>query len=122
MISCVIVDDDKNIRDVFTDILELLGLKVIAKGNDGNEAVHLYSEHKPDLLFIDINMPKYDGFYAIEKIREFEPNAKIVVVTADFTQETQNKLEELGTTAVIYKPFDQLQIKRILLEEYKIKT
>ena len=122
MISCVIVDDDKNIRDVFTDILELLGLKVIAKGNDGNEAVHLYSEHKPDLLFIDINMPKYDGFYAIKKIREFEPNAKIVVVTADFTQETQNKLEELGTTAVIYKPFDQLQIKRILLEEYKIKT
>ena len=122
MISCVIVDDDKNIRDVFTDILELLGLKVIAKGNDGNEAVHLYTEHKPDLLFIDINMPKYDGFYAIEKVREFEPNAKIVVVTADFTQETQNKLEKLGTTAVIYKPFDQLQIKRILLDEYKIKT
>ena len=122
MISCVIVDDDKNIRDVFTDILELLGLKVIAKGNDGNEAVNLFIEHRPDLLFIDINMPKYDGFYAIEKIREFDPNAKIVVVTADFTQETQNKLEELRTTAVIYKPFDQLQIKRILLEEYKIKT
>jgi len=122
MISCIVIDDDKNITAVFEDILDLMGLQVVGIGYDGAEAVELYKNHRPDVMFVDINMPKYDGFYAIEKTKEIDPNAKIIVVTADFTQDTQQRLEDLCVTALIYKPFDQIQIRKVLLEEYKIKT
>ncbi|MCV0401746.1 MAG: response regulator [Nitrosopumilus sp.] len=120
MISCIIIDDDKNITGVFNDILSLIGLQVVGIGHDGSDAIELYKKHKPDVMFVDVNMPKYDGFYAVEKTREFDPDAKIIMVTADFTQETQQRLEELCVTALIYKPFDPKQIQNVLLEEYKI--
>ena len=122
MISCVVVDDDLLITRVFSDILSLMGLDVVATGHDGNDAVTLYRQYKPDILFVDMHMPKYDGLYAIKKIKEFDPDSKIVAVTGDYFYETQQKLKELCVTAIIYKPFEQSQIKRILLEEYKIKT
>lgn len=121
MISCIVIDDDKNITAVFEDILELMGLNVAGIGHDGAEAVELYKKHRPDVMFVDVNMPKYDGFYAVEKTREYDPDAKIIVVTADFTKETQQRLEDLCVTAIIYKPFNQMQIRKVLLEEYKIR-
>jgi len=120
MNSCIVVDDDKNTVHVFTDILELLGLEVRGYGYDGNSAVSLYKQHRPDIVFIDMTMPIADGFFAIEKIKEFDPNAKIVAVTADFTLETQQRLEKDNVLAIIYKPFNQDQIKQVLLEKYQI--
>ena len=65
-------------------------------------------------------MPKYDGFYAIEKINKVNPNAKIIVVTADISSETKQRLDEFNITAVIYKPFDIQTIKQVLTQECKI--
>lgn len=119
MINCIVVDDDVNTTKVFSDILELMGLHVVGKGFSGSEAVCLYKQHRPDVVFIDIMMPKTDGFYAIEKIHRINPNAKIVAVTANLTLETDEKLEELGVNAVIHKPFDIHKISQVL-EQYKI--
>lgn len=122
MINCIVIDDDYNITRVFSDILELMGLNVLACGYDGKEAAELYEKHRPDLIFTDIMMPRYDGFYGIEKIKEFDPDAKIVVITADVSSETYQKLKDLNVTAIICKPFDQSEIKKILMEKYKIST
>lgn len=122
MITCIVVDDDKHITKVFTEILELMGLQVVGQGHSGSEAVCLYKQYKPNVTFIDIMMPKTDGLYALEKIRKIDPNAKVVAVTADLTLETQQKLKELKVTAIIYKPFSQEEIKQVLLEQYKINT
>lgn len=122
MITCIVIDDDKNTTKVFSDILELMGLDIAGQGYSGDEAVSLYKSHRPDVAFIDIVMPQKNGFYAIEKIRECDPNAKIVAVTADFTLETQQRLEAMNISAIIYKPFNQNEIKRVLLEKYEIKV
>lgn len=122
MITCIVIDDDANTTKVFSDILELIGLQVVGKGYDGNDAVSLYKKHSPDVVFIDVVMPHADGFYALEKIHEFDPNAKIIAVTADFTMEIERRLKEMNVTAIIRKPFDQNEIKQVLIHKYKINT
>jgi DNA-binding NarL/FixJ family response regulator len=51
-------------------------------------------------------MPDYDGIYALEKIRQLDPSTNIIMVTADMTADTLNKLEKLNASAIVYKPFD----------------
>jgi CheY-like chemotaxis protein len=121
VVTCIIVDDDVNTTKVFSDILDLMGLHVVGTGFSGSEAVCLYKQYRPDVVFIDLMMPKTDGFYAIEKIRKIDPTAKIVAVTANLTLETSQRLEELKINAVIYKPFSIHEIKQAL-ELYKINT
>jgi CheY-like chemotaxis protein len=122
VITCIVIDDDKNITKVFSEFLELIGMDVLAQGHTGDDAVSLYIKHRPEIIFTDIMMPDTDGFYGIEKIREFDPDAKIVAVTADISSETEQRLNKMNITAVIYKPFNRDEIKRVLMEEYKIHT
>ena len=105
-ISVVIVDDDVDTVDIFEEYLELQGFNVMAKGMDGKEAVELYEKHQPDVLCSDIMMPNYDGFYAMENIRKKFPDAKIILVTADLTTDTKEKLKKSNASAVIFKPYD----------------
>ncbi|HSF27967.1 MAG TPA: response regulator [Nitrosopumilaceae archaeon] len=102
----IVVDDSIDIVELFSTCLELKGIKVLGKGYNGNDAFELFRQLRPDIVFLDIMMPKYDGFYALEKIREIDPQAKILMVTADLTSETAERLKGLSSTAVIYKPFN----------------
>ena len=121
VITCIVVDDDVNTLKVFSDILELIGLQVVGRGFSGSEAVCLYKIYAPDVIFIDLTMPKTDGLYAIKKILKFDPAAKIVAVTADLSLETYDKLAELKIKTIIYKPFSIHNIKKVL-EQYNINT
>jgi CheY-like chemotaxis protein len=121
VITCIVVDDDVNTVKVFSDILELIGLQVIGRGFSGSEAVCLYKTYVPDVIFIDLMMPKTDGLYAMEKILQINPAAKIVAVTADLSLETYQKLGELKIKTIIYKPFSIHNIKKAL-EQYNINT
>lgn len=102
----IVVDDCLDIVELFSKCLEVKGIKILGKGYDGDDAFKLFKVFRPDIVFLDIMMPKYDGFYALEKIREIDPRAKILMVTADLTSETAERLKGLTSTAVIYKPFD----------------
>ncbi len=99
----------------------MIGVRVLASGSDGKDAIRLYKKYNPDIVFTDIMMPEADGFYALEEIRKFDPHAKVVAVTADFTAESAMRLKELNISAVVYKPFDIQDIKRVLFEKYQIK-
>ncbi|MEK6865953.1 MAG: response regulator [Thermoproteota archaeon] len=112
------VDDDQSIVDVFCELLNLIGLDVLAKGTDGQDAVKLYEKYHPDLIFVDLIMPRYDGFYAIENIKDVDPNAKIVVITGDIKACEFNLLDSLKVTAVIYKPFDMHTVKQVLVDTF----
>ncbi|HSB83695.1 MAG TPA: response regulator [Nitrosarchaeum sp.] len=114
MVKCIVVDDNLDIVDVFCELLGMIGLEVIAKGTDGMQAVELYEKHHPDLIFVDLLMPRYDGFYAMENIRKTDPNAKIIVVTGDLIMNEYDLLHSHNATAVIYKPFDMGKVKQTL--------
>ena len=106
LITAVVIDDDLDTVELFAEYLELKGINVLAKGYDGKQAVDLYKKHKPDVIFLDIMMPHYDGFYAIEHIRKIDPGAKMIMVTADLTSDTAIQLEELHVETVVYKPYE----------------
>ncbi|MCV0411683.1 response regulator [Nitrosarchaeum sp.] len=101
----VIVDDNIDITGVFADIFELTGNKVVGVGHDGRDALELFLKHKPDFIFIDVMMPVMNGIDALKAIKENDPNAKVIMVTADNSTNTIKDLEKLNATAIIFKPF-----------------
>ena len=102
MARIIIVDDDHDAVYTISILLEEKGIKVIGKAYDGEEAYQQYVKLKPDVVLLDLNMPNYDGHYAIEKITQEDPNAKIIVISAHLDKHFQaNKI-----SAVFSKPYD----------------
>lgn len=104
--TAIVIDDDIDTVKIFSEFLEENKIRVLGKGYTGKDAVELYKQIKPDVVFVDVMMPDGSGFYAIRKIRELAPELKIFAVTADSRSATEEKLVHLNTTAIIYKPFD----------------
>jgi len=100
--TAIIVDDDKDFTTTYSQILENNGIKVMGSGTNGQDAVNLYKKHKPCCILLDMKMPKFDGNYAIKHIREFDEDAKIIIMTA-YT-ESEPALDDVF--AVIEKPSD----------------
>jgi two-component system chemotaxis response regulator CheY/two-component system response regulator (stage 0 sporulation protein A) len=61
-------------------------------------------------------MPNTDGLYALELIREMDPNAIVIMITTDLSQDTAKRLEDLKATAVVYKPFDINDLVKVVRE------
>jgi len=96
----LIIDDDDNLINTYSEILAKNGIKVVGTGNNGKIATYLYKQHRPCVVLLDMKMPKFDGHYAIKHIKEFDPNAKIIVMTG--YAEFEPNLE--GIEAVMEKP------------------
>ena len=118
-IRVIVVDDDVDTVEVFSEFLELKDMEVVGRAHDGKEAVEAYEKLRPDIVLMDVMMPVYDGFYAIDKIRKFDPNSKIIMVTADLSVKTKEKLKELNVSGVVFKPYD---IDRVLDVIYSIQN
>lgn len=105
-ITAIVIDDDVDTVEVLAEFLKIKGINVIGKGYDGLEAIMMYMELKPTVVFLDVMMESRDGFYTLEKIRKIHPDAIIILITADVTKSTRKRLEELDASAIIYKPYD----------------
>ena len=101
----VIVDDNEDIVSVFSDILEIGGFNVVGVGYNGKDAVSLYTKYKPDFIFLDVMMPIMNGIQALKEIKEKNPKANVIIVTADNGTDVIQELERLNATAIIIKPF-----------------
>lgn len=112
--TVIVIDDDPDTAELLAEFLEIKGIEVLGKGNNGEAAVSLYQKLKPDIVFIDVMMPNFDGFYGLEQIRKLDSKAKIIMVTADLTTDTSRLLDELKATGVIYKPYEFNQIMSII--------
>jgi two-component system chemotaxis response regulator CheY len=73
-------------------------------GNDGNEAISLYNEHKPDLITIDLTMPNKDGFEALKEIIAVDDNARILICSAIKDPAKVTQTLAAGAKGYIKKP------------------
>jgi response regulator NasT len=99
----VVAEDESLIR---MDIVETLiehGFDVVAEASDGEQAVALATEHKPDLIVMDIKMPNMDGITAAEKIAALK--IPVVLLTAFSQKELVDRANEAGAMAYVVKPF-----------------
>ncbi|CAE6504684.1 response regulator [Candidatus Nitrosotenuis uzonensis] len=105
--TAIVVDDDAETVSVFCEYLKILDVKVQGFGYNGKEAEELYVKFCPNIVFLDLVMPDYDGFYALEKIMQADPEANVVILTASHLDwYDQKRLEKLRPSKVILKPFD----------------
>ncbi len=111
--SVIVIDDDEDTVRLFSEFLEENDINVIGNGFDGVTAVKLFNKTKPDVVLIDLNMPNGSGFYAIKKIQEIDPKAKIIAVTANGSYSVEEKLEKLHIP-LIQKPFKMDQVISII--------
>lgn len=99
----LIVDDEKNIVEIIAFNLKKEGYQVI-KAADGEEGVKMAMEENPDLILLDIMMPKMDGYEACKKIRE-KKNTPIIMLTARAEELDKVLGLELGADDYVTKPF-----------------
>jgi two-component system chemotaxis response regulator CheY len=78
----LITDDTAFMRMTLRNVLEKNGYEVVGEAEDGLQAVEMYSSVNPDLVTMDITMPKMDGIEAIKRIMKKDPDARIIVVSA----------------------------------------
>jgi len=106
MAKILIADDSDAIRLVLKDILSIGNHETIAEACDGAEAVDLYQQHNPQILLLDLAMPKKDGLTVVKEVMKYDPNAKIILITASDDQKIINLCLEHGAKSHISKPFD----------------
>lgn len=104
-VKVFIVDDSGYMRQIIRKHLEKKGFEIVAEASDGLEAVEQYNDYKPDLVTMDISMKKMSGIEATKKIKELDPNAKIIVVSALGEAKFIKEAITAGATDFIIKPF-----------------
>lgn len=105
----LIVDDSALTRRTLRQILETAGYEVLEAEN-GLDALERYFLDKPDVVLLDLVMRGMYGLDVLQKIRELDPSARIVVVSADIQTSSQDLAGEAGAAAFINKPFDKSDI------------
>lgn len=136
-INVAIVDDNERILNILEDILkEDPDIEVVGKADNGVDALELIKEKKPDIVLLDLIMPKLDGLGVMEKIRkdtEFKKSPTFIVITAIGQEGVTENAFDLGASYYILKPFDNnmilSRIKQIkgdshskLIENHKVST
>ncbi len=100
----VVAEDEALIRMDIVETLREGGYEVVGEGANGEEAVALATEHKPDVVVMDIKMPVMDGITAAEKIAQ-ERLAPVVLLTAFSQTELVERARDAGAMAYVVKPF-----------------
>ncbi len=103
--TVLIVDDAAFMRMMLKDIFIKNGYEVVGEAEDGVEGVEKYKELKPDVVTMDITMPKMDGIEALKNIKAFDAGAKVVMCTAMGQQAMVLQAVQHGAKDFIVKPF-----------------
>ncbi len=109
-LTFLVCDDSILARKQLKDIISTLGSPTILEAANGQLAIDMYKEHKPDLTFVDIVMPVKDGNAAITEIIAYDPDATIFVASSVGTQSELKKALEAGASDFIQKPIDKDQV------------
>lgn len=114
MAKVMIIDDSDAIRMVLKDILLIGQHSLVAELSSGIDALGEYVKSNPDIVLLDMAMPKKDGLAVIKEIREHNPKAKIIMISASDNQETVKDCISAGASAYILKPFNFQDILNII--------
>ncbi|NLX77812.1 MAG: response regulator transcription factor [Clostridiaceae bacterium] len=106
-IRVMLVEDHSMVRQGLKQLIELENdIKVVAEAADGIQAADFYQIEKPDIVLMDINMPKKNGLQALELIKQRDPNAKIIMLTIHQDKEYLFQSLQLGASGYVLKDAD----------------
>ena len=109
----LIVDDSSMSRRMMRRIVESVGCDVIEAG-EGAAGIEQYFLEKPDLVFLDLTMKDMYGLDVLEKLRELDPEARVIIASADIQDSTREMVETAGANAFINKPLSPEKVLQAL--------
>lgn len=110
----LICDDSILARKQIKDIITTIGTPTFIEATDGQSAIDRYKEQTPDMVFLDIVMPKKDGNIAIQEIMSYDPDATIIIASSVGTQSQLKCALQAGAKDFIQKPLDKQQVLDIV--------
>ena len=108
-LSILVADDEMRVLHLMTMTLKSLGHEVVGSADNGLDAVSLAIKHQPDLVILDLEMPKMDGFEAAEKILEIS-SVPIIISTGKSDWESLQRAQHIDIQAYLVKPFSKAQL------------
>lgn len=110
----LLVDDEPHIRKYVSLILKQLGRPLIVEAANGEEAIAAYQRENPDLVLLDVNMPKLDGIETLKRLKEIDPQCVVIMLTSLANRETIVQAVELGAANYIRKDTPKEEIAQAL--------
>lgn len=119
----MIADDHSMIREGLKQLLELGGeFEVIAEANDGEECLQITDNLKPDVLLLDINMPKKNGFEVLQELKNRNSKIKVLVLTVHNEVEYLMKAMEIGINGYLLKDSESSKLKKAIMTVIRGET
>jgi two-component system chemotaxis response regulator CheY len=112
--TLLVTDDALIIRQIIKDMAASAGWEVVGEAANGQEAIDRYRELRPDAVTLDLVMPEHDGLHALHGIMEFDPEAKVLVVSALEQRGALKDAFKAGAADFVSKPFDKQSLQATL--------
>lgn len=121
MKSVLVIDDDPLIRKTLSSYLSKKGFEALV-AEDGEEGLQKYEERIPDLVILDIRLPDVDGLEVLGRIREKNPNASIIIMTAYDDMKTTIEAIKSGAFEYLVKPLDYVELDLTIDKAFQIRS
>lgn len=121
-IQVLLADDELHIRVLIKKVLESMNLEIVAEAKNGEEAVQLYRQHKPHMVFLDINMPVMDGQEALKVIKKEFPESFVIMLTSLSAMDVVKDCLEAGAANYIRKDTPLQELKLYVKESWNEYT
>ncbi len=110
----LIVDDEPDFCDALGDFLGVKGYSVF-KTHNGDQALAVYKQERPDVVLLDVNMPGKDGLETLRELKALDPGASVIMVTAIEESEIAKQAMNEGAFDYITKPVDHNYLEIVLM-------
>ena len=115
-LRALIVDDEAHVRMYLRLLLGAAGLKTIREAANGVEACERYQEERPDVVLLDVNMPRCAGAETIDRLKALDPDAAVIMMTSLNDMTVVNDFARRGAYAYILKHLPKPRVQQMLIE------
>ena len=109
----LVVDDDLAVLDTTATLLELFGYRVV-KAHDGHEALVKFKQFNPSLVFLDVKMPRMDGYKTFFELKKNFPKSQVILMTAHADYSKWDEAKKKNALEIIEKPYSAELLKKLV--------
>lgn len=115
-LKALVVDDEEHVRTYIVLVLRKLGIGTILEARNGEQALEMYKQERPDITLMDVNMPVMNGITSLQRIIEINPAAVVIMLTSLATRQIVEDSAEHGASHFVRKDTSKENMQKIIHE------